>query len=356
MKGKSAVGVVAEHFDGRIRPVSYEAAACAMQLAKIYGLPVKGVAPGDDPAGPAEEFAKETGFETLAIKGEGLDTWTTESWSNFSKALFESGELCALVAANTVRASQCMHFLAAVCDARAVPGVEEIRQEKDGVVFRRSAFGSKLWELIPTDAGATFPVLSNAERLSRQRNAESTKIPPLFLLTQPGAYPMANAEPAFSPQQQTAAATTVIDIQTDAPRTRLVKRESARSADAALTQADVIVAAGRGIGAKENLRAIEDLAAKFSNAAVGASRPLCDAGWLAYNRQVGQTGATVTPKVYIACGISGSSQHVAGMRGSQFVIAVNTDPAAAIFRHADVGIVEDAGALLSAISEIEEES
>jgi electron transfer flavoprotein alpha subunit len=118
-------------------------------------------------------------------------------------------------------------------------------------------------------------------------------------------------------------------------------RSQAAAEDAPITEAEVIVSAGRGIRKKENLELIERLAGLFSRSAVGGSRSVCDLGWLEYSRQVGITGKTVAPKLYIACGISGASQHIAGMKDSQLIIAINSDPGAAIFSIADYGIVED---------------
>ena len=108
-----------------------------------------------------------------------------------------------------------------------------------------------------------------------------------------------------------------------------------------LSEADVIVAAGRGIGTEENLGIIYETARVFPNSAVGASRVVCDNGWLPYGHQVGMTGKTVSPRLYLACGISGSQQHVVGMKNSQFIVAVNSDPQAAIFSVAHVCVVDD---------------
>jgi len=124
-------------------------------------------------------------------------------------------------------------------------------------------------------------------------------------------------------------------------RIRHVGTRRAESHDSDITSAPVIVAVGNGIGTQENMALAHRLAACLPGAAVAGSRIICDRGWLAYSRQIGISGAAVAPDLYIACGISGASQHVIGMRGSKFVVAINTDPKAPIFNEADICILED---------------
>jgi electron transfer flavoprotein alpha subunit len=111
--------------------------------------------------------------------------------------------------------------------------------------------------------------------------------------------------------------------------------------DSALKDAQIIVSGGRGIGKKENISLIKELAAIFPRSAVGASRSACDLGWFERKQQIGTTGLTVSPKLYIACGISGAFQHVSGMRGAQTIIAINTDAHAPIFQAAHYCVVEN---------------
>jgi electron transfer flavoprotein alpha subunit len=126
-----------------------------------------------------------------------------------------------------------------------------------------------------------------------------------------------------------------------APLSEMLETLPAPGTGADLRAAQTIVAAGRGVGKPENLERIRTLAAQFPRSAVAGSRPLCDLGWLQYNQQVGQTGATVSPRLYLACGISGAYQHVAGMKDSGFIVSINRDSRAAISNWADLCVVED---------------
>ncbi len=117
-----------------------------------------------------------------------------------------------------------------------------------------------------------------------------------------------------------------------------------------IAEADIIVSGGRGVGGGDNFKAIRDFAEAIGGA-VGASRAAVDSGWIPYSHQVGQTGKTVSPKLYIACGISGAVQHLAGMNSSDIIVAINKDPEAPIFSVAKVGIVGDIFKILPAITE-----
>ena len=125
-------------------------------------------------------------------------------------------------------------------------------------------------------------------------------------------------------------------------------REAARAVD--LTAADIIVSVGRGIKEQSNLSVVEDLAQALG-AELAASRPICDAGWLPMERQVGSSGQTVAPKMYVAVGISGAIQHLVGMKGAKTIVAINKDPNAPIFEVADYGIVGDLFEVVPALAE-----
>jgi electron transfer flavoprotein alpha subunit len=182
--------------------------------------------------------------------------------------------------------------------------------EDGALVARRRFYGGKV------EAELEFP----AERV--------------FLLLRPALWPL--TEEAGSPTVTTVEATGV----PDAPRLRHRELVDPEQGDVDITTADVILAIGRGVGERDNIEQFESLAARLG-ATLAASRPLVDAGWLPAARQVGQSGNTVKPDVYLAFGISGAVQHLAGMKGSKTIIAINRDPDAPVFDVAHYGAVED---------------
>jgi electron transfer flavoprotein alpha subunit len=157
---------------------------------------------------------------------------------------------------------------------------------------------------------------------------------------------------AAEPSGGTAEVVTIeVDIPEELTGARRVERHEEAASGPRLEDAKVVIAGGRGLQDASNFGLLDELAGAIGGAAVGASRAVVDAGWVPYSYQVGQTGKTVKPEVYIAVGISGATQHVVGMKGSKRVIAINKDPDAPIFRMADLGIVGDALAVVPTLIE-----
>ena len=160
--------------------------------------------------------------------------------------------------------------------------------------------------------------------------------PPTLVLIRPKAVTAGPAAGAGAPQVETLSD----PVDSSKPAARVLRREKEKASGPRLEDAKVIVSGGRGLGAPENFKMLDELAAEL-DAAVGASRAVVDAGWKPYAFQIGQTGKTVKPSVYIALGISGAMQHTVGMKGARTIIAINKDPEAPIFKMADLGVVGD---------------
>ncbi len=157
----------------------------------------------------------------------------------------------------------------------------------------------------------------------------------------------------FRPAEKTERKAQIVEItpRLGRPRTRFVRYVKPEIADIDISQAELIVSVGRGIGERENIKLVEELAEAIGGV-LAASRPIVDSGWLPKTRQVGQSGKTVKPKLYLAIGISGSTQHVMGMKNSEFIVAINKDRNAPIFDIADVGIVSDLFEVVPALIEL----
>ena len=205
--------------------------------------------------------------------------------------------------------------LSIALNAACITGVADISKDSGRLCFARAMFNGKL----------------HADIQSPDVSASA----PLIITLQPGAVkplqPAENTSPRIS------------HVRLAFTQDRMIYKATlpSPSRGSNLGRADVIVSGGRGIEEEDNYRLIEMLADIFPRAATGASRPICDYGWAPYIKQVGATGTIVSPRLYIACGVSGSTQHLEGMRESQFVVAINKDPGAPIFQVADVCIVED---------------
>jgi electron transfer flavoprotein alpha subunit len=199
--------------------------------------------------------------------------------------------------------------LAAKLGSGYASDVFAVREEDGGLVAERSFFGAKV------NGEVDFP----GHDL-------------VVLLLRPTAWPPAEGDGSAS--------VTEVSVSPPASRARHQDWVEAQAGDVDITTSDFLLSVGRGIGDKENLEQFEELAGAMG-ATLSSSRPLVDAGWMPSARQVGQSGKTVKPKVYIALGISGAVQHLAGMKTSGTIIAVNTDPEAAIFNVAHYGAVAD---------------
>jgi electron transfer flavoprotein alpha subunit len=307
----STIFVLGDQDPGPISPSIWEGLGLAEEIRRHRPAPVKIILLGEAVEGPAAQTAGETGVDVLAIKVPGLRTFQGEIALQVLQELFFESPPAFLILPHNSRSWELAPRIALRLGLACIPGVIKILQENDRLLFRRPLFQGKiLADLFVEDRGAVLTFESGYFKFSGS------------LPRVKGSWELKTMTPSES-------------------RAELLEITPAVETEATLREAEVIVAAGRGIGSEETLDLIHRLAALFPRSAVAGSRPLCDLGWLTYNRQVGQTGATVRPRLYLACGISGAYQHIAGMKDSGFIVSINRDPQAAIGQWADLRVEED---------------
>ncbi len=319
--------LIAEQTAGQIQAVTYELVSFARKLRQREGgaLTIAVLLPGREVKESAAELARITGLPVIAVEGEDLEPYNAEAHTAALLHVMEKRRPRYVCLAHTSRGGDLAPALAVRLDGACITAVEELAEGDDGTVFVRAAFRGK------------FTLGIAPERF------------PAVVTVLPGAFARSTGSSDTEPARTAAGTVEVVSLQTDPRRTKTIGVLAAEGESVNLAEADVIVSAGNGIGAEENLALVRRLAGIFPKSAVGGSRIVCDQGWLPYAHQVGVTGKTVSPKLYIACGISGAIQHLSGMRGSQCIVAVNTDPGAAIFQVADYGVVEDVTAFIPVV-------
>jgi len=310
---------VAEHRRGELRPVSFESITAGRQLADALGgdLHLAVI------SGTVEEYAEDLdrdGVDYIHTVDYG-EEFNQDVYLQALEALVDDLDPAALMAPNTVNG---LAYAPAFADRHGLPLVTDVVDfEVDGDTFvaTREMYASKVETTTELPAERFVLTIRDAEW--------------------PEAEDRGGAE--------IARADVTIDEDAIGPRTSGFEEVAAGDVD--ITEAETLVAVGRGIEEGENVELIEALADAI-DATVAASRPVVDNDWLPKNRQVGQSGKTVSPEVYIAIGISGAVQHVAGMKGAGTIVAINKDPDAPIFDVADYGIVDD---LFEVVPELTEE-
>jgi len=297
-----SVLVVAEHVQGRVRDVTYELISAARSL----GGPVTVAVIAADPSGL--DVAREGVDEVVHVRTAGAE-FENDVYQAALEALLEERRPDAVLLGFTVNGMGYGPAVAAKLGLGFASDVFSVARDGDAIVATRAFYGQKAHGEVEFPAGR-----------------------PVLLLLRPTVWPAAG--PGGPP------AVTELELAPTVSRARHLEFREAAKGDVDITTADFLLSIGRGIGEKENIPMFEELAGKLG-ATLAVSRPIVDAGWMPSARQVGQSGKTVKPKVYLAFGISGAVQHLAGMKTSETIIAVNTDPEAAIFDVAHYGAVAD---------------
>jgi electron transfer flavoprotein alpha subunit len=299
-----SVLVIAEHLRGELRPVTLE----LISAAKSLGGPVAVAVIAKDPPALTDAVNVEGVDEILTVQVE-QDEFENDVYQAAVEQLVAERSPRAILLGFTVGSMGYGPALAAKLGLGFASDVLAVREEDGRLVAERSFYGAKV------NGELEFPGHDS-----------------VVLLLRPTSWPP--AEGAGS------ASVTAVEAPAATSRARHKDWVEAQAGDVDITTADFLLSVGRGIGDKENLEQFEELAESMG-ATLSSSRPLVDAGWVPSARQVGQSGKTVKPKVYLALGISGAVQHLAGMKTSGTIIAVNNDPEAAIFNVAHYGAVAD---------------
>lgn len=303
--------VFIEHKDCALNRVSLEAVAAAQSIGRDLGLKVTAVIPCDKDCSLAQEIAAYDIEKVIVAKNEKLNIYTPDGYADAFERVIKATNPQYVVMAHTYQVRDFAPKVAARLGKEVLGDC--IRYTNDGgdLVFTRRIFLGKL------DADMTI-----------EGDA------PYFVSFQSGAFRGDNAAKGGSAQTET------VDVEVGEIRMKPEEPFQEAKASVDLTKSGIIVAVGRGIKSQENIAVAQALADALG-ADLAASRPICDAEWLPIDRQIGSSGQTVAPKVYIALGISGAIQHIVGMKNAGTIVAINKDGEAPIFDIADYGIVGD---------------
>lgn len=316
---------VLEQRGGAWSRMSFETLAAAQQMAREWNTSASAAVAGSGIRGMADELAGKELEKVYAVEHDLLKDYTPDAYTGALRQLLAQAQPTVVLFPHTYQVRDFLPKLATSLGRVAVSDVIAHRIADGGLVLVRQLFQGKV--------NADFRFTGDA---------------PHFASLQAGAYRADQVAAGSAAVETFAPQLSAGDLRT---KPLELFREAQRAVD--LGAAEIIVSVGRGIKESENIPLVEKLA-KALGAELAASRPICDAGWLPMERQVGSSGQTVAPKLYLAVGISGAIQHLVGMKGSRVVAAINKDPNAPIFEVADYGIVGDLFQIVpELISEIE---
>ncbi|MFW6097296.1 MAG: electron transfer flavoprotein subunit alpha/FixB family protein [Chloroflexota bacterium] len=316
----SGVWVWIDHAEGEIAAISLEALGVGRQVADQLGQTLTALVTGHDVQGVADAAFNYGADAVLGADDDTLADFRVEAHGPLVASLARGRQPNVIVAGASTRGRDLTAWVAAELDAGLAPDGIEVSTEDDRVMLTRPVYAGKLLGDVYVKDG--LQIISLRSR----------------------AFPAAEESGGSGSAEWVDPVVAEEDIPT-----KVVGFESA-AGEVSLTDARIIASGGRGVGGPRGFEPIRELADVLGGA-LGASRATVDAGWIPYKHQVGQTGKTVSPDLYIASGISGAIQHQAGMRTSKIIVAINTDPDAPIFKLASYGIVRDLFEVVPALTE-----
>ncbi|MEW9668042.1 electron transfer flavoprotein subunit alpha/FixB family protein [Ammoniphilus sp. 3BR4] len=298
--------VIAESKGGKLRNVSFEALTAAQQAAQ--GGEVVAALIGSGVSGYVQEISQYGAEKVYLVEDEALSTYNTDAHTQALCQLIEEVQADVIFMGHTAIGKDVAPRAAARLGLGLISDCTGIELVDGSIIFTRPIYSGKAFQKKAVNQGKVFATL-------RPNNFETIK--------KPGHPEIVSFRPEIK------------DLRTIVKE---IVRKTASGVD--LSEAKVIISGGRGVKSKDGFKPLQELA-EVLGGAVGASRGACDADYCDYSLQIGQTGKVVTPELYIACGISGAIQHMAGMSNSKIIVAINKDPEAPIFQVADYGIVGD---------------
>jgi electron transfer flavoprotein alpha subunit len=323
MAGGAGIVTFAELKEGRLTPVARETVGVARRLADEKSWKVTAVLIGDDVSSLADELIRFGADKVVVCDNPALKGFLDESYCKILAEIVKRENAAVILGGATFMGKSLFPRLAVTLLSGLAADITAVEWDGENILATRPAYGGKaLIKLSPAGPGPQVATL------------------------RPKAFPDPTPDEGRSGEKSDFA----YDDSKHGSRARIVESVSEGGQEISLTDADIIVSGGRGIKAPENYKMIRELASALG-AAAGASRAIVDAGWVPYSHQVGQTGKTVNPKLYVACGISGAIQHLVGMQSSKTIVAINRDPEAPIFKVATYGIVGDVFEILPRLTE-----
>jgi electron transfer flavoprotein alpha subunit len=304
--------VVIEQREGKLNRVSWETLTAGQALASETGWTLEAAVVGSGVTNLANEIAAKKVAKAYAVESAKLEPYTPDAFAAALKQFIASNQPRLVLMPHTYQVRDFVPKLATAMERTAISDCIGYKKDGDKLLFTRQMFQGKL------AADVSFSCA-----------------PPWFVTFQNGAFRGDKVEPGAAPAP---VETVNIEIADGVIRNQPqeVFKEAKQAVD--LTQAEIIVSVGRGIKEQKNIELAKQLA-EVLGGELAASRPICDSGWLPMDRQIGSSGQTVAPKLYLALGISGAIQHIVGMKGARTIIAINKDSEAPIFEIADCAVV-----------------
>jgi len=317
------IWIVAEHREGELRKISFELVSEGKRLADKMGQPVTAILLGSNIKEKASMLGKYGADKVIVADDNRLATYTTDAYVSVIAQLAQAHEPAIILLGASVQGKDLSGRLAARLGVGMAQDCVAFSLDNSNLVAKRPIYAGKAY--------ATVTFKDSSPQIATAR-------PNVFELNEPDesrSVEITDAEFSLDDSQI---------------KTKVVEFIQEARGKVDLTEAERIVSGGRGMKGPENYNVLEELA-DLIGATVGASRSAVDAGWRPHSDQVGQTGKVVSPNLYIACGISGAIQHLAGMSTSKYIVAINKDPDAPIFQKADYGVVGDLFDIVPALTE-----